>query len=37
MRKEYDGVRQPPMPSVFWFCVNPDRPDGKQNRVYHGG
>jgi hypothetical protein len=37
MRREYDGVRNPPMPQVFWFCINADCEDGVRNRIYSGG
>ena len=37
MRRESDGVRNPPMPGTFWFCTNIDCEDGKRNRVYSGG
>ena len=37
MRREYDGVRNPPMPQVFWFCFNADCEDGVRNRIYSGG
>ena len=37
MRRELDGVREPPMPHIFWFCVNVDCEDGKRNRLYSGG
>jgi len=37
MRREYDGVRNPPMPHVFWFCTNSDCPEGKENLLFHGG
>ena len=37
MRREFDGVRQPPMPSVFWFCTNAQCDDGKRNHLYQGG
>jgi RNase P subunit RPR2 len=37
MRSERDGVREPPMPHVFWLCVNVDCEDGKRNRIYSGG
>ena len=37
MRREFDGVRNPPMPGVFWFCVNPECEDGRRNRLYSGG
>ena len=37
MRKEYDGVRQPPMPRVFWFCTNARCPEGKDNLLFQGG
>ena len=37
MRREFDGVRNPPMPGVFWFCTNADCEDGKRNRLYSGG
>ncbi|MCH8205840.1 MAG: hypothetical protein IH956_02425 [Chloroflexi bacterium] len=37
MRREFDGVRNPPMPTVFWFCVNAECEDGKRNRLYSGG
>lgn len=37
MRKEYDGIRQPPMPSVFWFCTNSACADGERNRLFQGG
>ena len=37
MRRELDGVRVPPMPRVFWFCVNGDCQEGRQNQVYRGG
>ncbi len=37
MRKEYDGVRQPPMPSAFWFCTNKTCADGVRNRLFQGG
>ncbi len=37
MRREFDGVRNPPMPGVFWFCTNADCADGKRNKIYSGG
>jgi hypothetical protein len=37
MRRETDGVRLPPMPRVFWFCINRDCKDGGGNRIYSGG
>ena len=37
MRREFDGVRNPPMPGVFWFCTNQECEDGKRNRVFSGG
>ena len=37
MRREIDGARQPPMPQVFWFCMNQDCEEGGKNRVYSGG
>ena len=37
MRREFDGVRNPPMPKVFWFCTKPECGDGKRNRLYSGG
>ena len=37
MRREIDGVRNPPMPGVFWFCTNVDCEDGKKNPLYSGG
>jgi len=37
MRREFDGVRNPPMPGIFWFCTNTDCQDGKRNRIYSGG
>ena len=37
MRREFDGMRTPPMPKVFWFCINVDCEDGKENRTFHGG
>ena len=37
MRREFDWVRNPPMPGVFWFCTNADCADGKGNRIYSGG
>ena len=37
MRREYDGVRTPPMPAVFWFCIDADCADGKSNQIYSGG
>ena len=37
MRREFDGVRSPPMPEVFWFCTNRNCEDGRRNRVYSGG
>ena len=37
MRRERDGVRSPPMPQVFWFCINARCEDGKQNQIYSGG
>ncbi len=37
MRREFDGVRNPPMPGIFWFCTNPECDDGKKNRLYSGG
>ncbi len=37
MRREKDGVREPPMPNVFWFCRNRDCRDGKRNKVFNGG
>ncbi len=37
MRREFDGVRNPPMPGVFWFCTELDCDDGKRNRVFSGG
>ena len=37
MRRERDGVREPPMPHVFWFCTNVDCEDGKRNQIYSGG
>ena len=37
MRREHDGVRVPPMPNVFWFCVNVDCEEGRNNRLYSGG
>lgn len=37
MRREFDGIRVPPMPSVFWFCTNAACAEGKNNKLYHGG
>ena len=37
MRKEYDGVRRPPAPKIFWFCVNTQCEEGSGNRLYQGG
>ena len=37
MRREFDGVRNPPMPGVFWFCTNAECGDGGRNRIYSGG
>ena len=37
MRREFDGVRNPPMPSLFWFCTNTDCKDGTRNKLYMGG
>jgi hypothetical protein len=37
MRREFDGVRNPPMPGVFWFCTNTECEDGGRNRLYSGG
>ena len=37
MRRERDGVRAPPKPQVFWFCVNAQCEEGKQNQIYSGG
>ncbi len=37
MRRETDGIRRPPMPGVFWFCVNQACQDGRGNKVYSGG
>ena len=37
MRREFDGVRNPPMPGVFWFCTELDCEDGRRNRVFSGG
>ena len=37
MRRERDGLRVPPMPTVFWFCSNVDCEDGRNNRLYSGG
>ena len=37
MRREFDGVRTPPMPGVFWFCINSECEDGKRNKIYSGG
>ena len=37
MRREFDGVRNPPMPGVFWFCTNFECEDGKRNKIYSGG
>ena len=37
MRREFDGVRNPPMPGIFWFCTNSDCKDGGNNRLYSGG
>lgn len=37
MRREFDGVRTPPMPGIFWFCINPNCDDGKRNKIYSGG
>ena len=37
MRREFDGVRNPPMPAIFWFCTNTVCEDGKRNRIHSGG
>lgn len=37
LRREFDGVRNPPMPGVFWFCTNGDCEDGRRNKIYSGG
>lgn len=37
MRREFDSVRKPPLPGVFWFCTNLDCQDGKRNKIYSGG
>ncbi len=37
MRREVDGVRVPPMPTVFWFCTNVDCPEGAKNKLFRGG
>ena len=37
MRREFDGIRNPPLPGIFWFCTNLDCQDGKGNRTYSGG
>ena len=37
MRREYDGMRSPPMPEVFWFCTNAECVDGVRNRIFSGG
>ena len=37
MRREFDGVRNPPAPGVFWFCTNLDCEDGKRNPLFSGG
>ena len=37
MRRELDGVREPPMPKIFWFCANRSCEEGKQNKIYSGG
>ena len=34
MRREFDGVRNPPMPHVFWFCINPKCDDGNRNKIF---
>ena len=36
-RRERNGFRNPPMPVVFWFCINTECEDGKLNRIYSGG
>ncbi|MCH7653291.1 MAG: hypothetical protein IIB14_06395 [Chloroflexi bacterium] len=37
MRREFDGVRVPPMPTIFWFCTNAACEEGKGNKLYSGG
>ena len=37
MRREFDGVRNPPLPGIFWFCTNLECEDGRRNRLYSGG
>ena len=37
MRREFDGVRNPPEPGVFWFCTNLECEDGKRNPLFSGG
>jgi len=37
MRREFDGVRVPPMPGIFWFCTNAACEEGKGNKLYSGG
>jgi hypothetical protein len=37
MRREYDGVRTPPMPQIFWFCTSSECDDGKKNKLFSGG
>ena len=37
MRREFDGVRNPPLPGVFWFCTDLECDDGRRNKLYHGG
>jgi len=37
MRREFDGVRNPPAPGVFWFCTNLECEDGKRNPLFSGG
>ena len=37
MRREMDGVRTPPMPTIFWFCTNKECKDGERNKLFRGG
>ena len=36
-RIEMDGVRTPPMPTIFWFCTNKECIDGERNKLFRGG
>ena len=37
LRREFDGVRNPPAPGVFWFCTNADCTDGARHKIFSGG